>query len=890
MEPVYLRAFARASARPSSPLCVRNAQGRWFRTGLTAVAVALAANVGLAQAALDDVAIFDPNMLVKGLGGTVIDTRRFQRVNYAEAGSHRLDVYFNGQWRGVEDIEFQHVEGFDSALPCYDAALLERGGLDMGKVSRAEGVEPLPESNSCDDLAQYVPGGKIQVDIAQQRLYITYPEYLQRLAASHRYVDATQWDSGITAGRLNYSANLYTTDSNGQRATRGYAGLNVGVNVGALRFRHTGSATWSPQRGARYQAAFYTLQTDVPSWRSQLLLGESVTSGELFDSVTFRGVQLASDDRMLPETLRYYTPIVRGTANSNAKVTVHQRGYLVYETTVSPGPFAIEDVRANSYGGDLDVRVTEADGTVRTFVVPFATVVQLLRPGTMQYSVTAGRAANPGLRSSSQYVLQGTLKRGVGDAITAYGGVALTDHYQSTLLGAAMSTRIGAFAADVTGARANMGEDGTRSGSSYRLTYSKDLPNSGTRFSLMAYRYSTRGYLGLSDAVAWRNTSRRDDANGLRTSGMRSRFDVNVNQTMGERWGSIYLAGSAADYWEGRGRALNFSMGYSSVWGSVSYSLGVQRVHGGARADGYRHGDNARSTQVTLNLSIPLGAALSRGSSRLNAFYSGDSQAGTRVTTGVSGALDDASAGTYSVSASHDGGNGGNAANANLGYQFPQLSASASVGQGQGYRQASLGAYGGVLVHGGGVTFAQSMGETIGLVQAKGAQGARVGYGLGRVATDGYAVVGYLTPYRLNAVDVDPGDIPDDIELKTSSVNIAPRAGAIVKLVYPTLRARQVLIRSRQPDGAPLPFGAEAIDVATKLPVGAVGQGSRIVMRAEQDSGTIRVEWGGGVGEHCLIDYRLPTQSSATFEELELECAPAPDEPRNTAMGPWTMR
>jgi outer membrane usher protein len=491
--------LARTSVRHSA--CARPRTRRRVRATARAGYCLLAAACAIAAAkawAQDEVAIFDSYMLMQEVGGPTIDTRRFQSANFADPGMHRLDLYFNGQWRGIDDIEFRNVPGHDSAVPCYDAAMLERGGLDLGKVSRADGVEPLPRELTCDDLSRYVPGAKIRVDMAQLGLYVTFPEYLQRLAVSNRWVDPSQWDSGITAARLNYNANVFTTDSHGRRMTRGYAGINAGVNLGALRLRHTGSAFWSQTSGAQYQASSYYLQTDIPTWQSQLLLGESSTSGELFDAVSFRGVQLSSDDRMLPETLRYYAPIVRGTANSNAKVSVYQRGFLVYETTVSPGPFAIEDVRAASYGGDLDVRVTEADGSTRSFVVPFATIVQLLRPGVTQYSLTAGRAADRGLRGPSPYVLQGTLKRGMGDSVTGYGGLAFTDHYGSVLLGAAMSTTLGAFAADVTAARAKVPLEGKRAGASYRLTYSNDLPNSGTNFSLLAYRYSTSGYLGLA--------------------------------------------------------------------------------------------------------------------------------------------------------------------------------------------------------------------------------------------------------------------------------------------------------------------------------------------------------------------------------------------------------
>lgn len=56
-----------------------------------------------------------------------------------------------------------------------------------------------------------------------------------------------------------------------------------------------------------------------------------------FDSVSFRGVQLASDDNMLPDSLKGFAPVVRGIAKSNAQITIKQNGYTIYQTYVSPG-------------------------------------------------------------------------------------------------------------------------------------------------------------------------------------------------------------------------------------------------------------------------------------------------------------------------------------------------------------------------------------------------------------------------------------------------------------------------------------------------------------------------------------------------------------------------
>ena len=47
-----------------------------------------------------------------------------------------------------------------------------------------------------------------------------------------------------------------------------------------------------------------------------------------------------------------YAPVVRGVAKSNARVTVLQGKSTLYETTVAPGPFAINDLYATNYAGD----------------------------------------------------------------------------------------------------------------------------------------------------------------------------------------------------------------------------------------------------------------------------------------------------------------------------------------------------------------------------------------------------------------------------------------------------------------------------------------------------------------------------------------------------------
>ncbi|MDT9642543.1 fimbria/pilus outer membrane usher protein [Pseudomonas sp. JV245A] len=838
-----------------------------------APATAEAADTGSSQDVL-----FDSQMLFQGKG-TPIDTSRFQQLGYVAPGTYLLDVLVSSQWRALQEIQFRASDDPQGSQPCYDRSLLQQLGIDLKKTDASLGTHSshplMGDGLFCGDLGSYIPGATTRVKIAEQKIELSVPQLFLQQNLSKTYVDPASWDYGVSAATLNYNTSLFSSQSNGRSQTDGYAGLNLGLNLGDWRLRHSGTATWSPEVGGHYQRGYIYAQTDLPAWHSQLLVGESVTEADLFDSVSFRGVRLASDPRMLPESQRYYAPQIRGTASTNAKVSVYQRGYMIYETSVAPGPFEISDLQAASFGGDLDVTVTEANGQTSRFTVPFATTVQTLRPGTSRYSLTAGKVANPGLGGSEQYVAQGTLHYGLDNQLTGYAGTALTGSYMSALIGSALNTSLGAFGLDLTQARTELPRGGSMQGQSVRLSYSKNLPNSGTNFSLLAYRYSTSGYLGLQDAITLQDHVNQGESVDS-FARVRDRLDININQQLGDGAGQLYATGSSLQYWNRQGQTLNFAMGYSNQWRGNSYSFMAQRMR--ASSSGSRAGAGADNTFFSFSLSIPLGREGRRGTT-INSYASHDKRSGAHYTSGISGVLDKDGDATYALSAAHDQRQGETSTNASLNYFLPEVSLSSSFSQGRDYRQQSLGASGGMVLHSGGLTFAQTLSETTGLVHAPDAKGARVGYADTRVDGSGYAVVSSLSPYQLNTVDIDPTGVADDVELLLSSRHVAPVAGAVVMLSYPTRRARAVLIDSQQPDGQQLPFAAVAVDAQDGAELGAVGQGSRLVLRTEQDQGTIRVEWGQEPNQQCLIDYQLPprdTASATGYVVLQRPCRAMP--------------
>ncbi|WP_175888341.1 fimbria/pilus outer membrane usher protein [Burkholderia contaminans] len=786
---------------------------------------------------------FDGAFLQNRLGKQ-FDVSRFAQRNVTAPGVYTADIHVGSDWIGRYDVRFAAAPDSGDARPCFDRALLERVGVDFGKIT-PDIVAELDGDRACLRIEQVVPDASAAFDFTRQVLRLSIPQ--ASLARKARgYVNPDQWTAGETVGLLGYNFNLYTSKASGHTAqTQGYLGLNGGVNLGSWRFRHEGSYSWSSRGQSRYQNLATYLQRDLPSLSSQLVVGESYTSGELFDSTQFRGVRLSTDDRMLPDSLRGYAPVVRGIANSNAKVTIRQNDVTIYETTVAPGNFEIDDLYPTGYGGDLQVSVSEADGSVHTFSVPYAAVPMSLRPGIGRYSFVAGTLRNPH-GSGQPFFAQATYQRGLTNLVTAYGGATLAAGYVSAMLGGALNTSFGAFGADVTHAMTSIPGAKRYSGSSVRVSYAKSVEATGTDIALAAYRYSTDGYFSLNDAMQARDAV-RDGHSVSSVWRQRHRASLALTQRLGAAGGRINATASTVNYWNRPGSDVNYSVGYTNRFRNVSYSLTATRQ---------RNAGGDMGTLYYASVTIPFGR---ERPVTVTGNVSRDTLGHTRLQSTLSGSLGDDHALSYSVSANHASGTDSvTDGSANVTYRTRMAELNASAGASTAFQQGSLGVRGALVAHRGGITFSQPLSETFAIVEAPGAAGARITNATGvKVDGNGYAVVPYLTPYSINTVALDPKGISMDVELKETSRQIAPRAGAVPLIRFATDTGRAALVRAPQANGAPLPFGAVVRDETGKE-VGIVAQASKIFARGLNDRGSLTVQWGNDGRSVCRVAYELP--------------------------------
>jgi len=410
----------------------------------------------------------------------------------------------------------------------------------------------------------------------------------------------------------------------------------------------------------------------------------------------------------------------------------------------------------------------------------------------------------------------------------------------------------------VTAARATLADASSSTGQSLRFTYSKLISRTQTNIALSTYRYSSSGYYSFSDAQTARQTA--DTATSPDTVGRaRSQWLLNVNQTLPGRWGNFYLTASVRNYWQSAGTTLQYQGGYTNHirlgHTSLSYSIAA------ARQNNVMTGKP--DDQLQLNFSLPLGHT--QHSPMLSVNLNQDTTAGVRAHRGqemINGTLGENNQFSYSASANQS--TAGNAFAADAQYRSSYAGLSGSVSAGSGYSQQSVGATGGLVVHPGGITLANQMTDTIGIVQAIGAQGARVTNNVGTtIDRSGYAVLPFLMPYRLNSINIDPDEAASpDVEFKSTSESVAPRLNSVVMIRFQTVSGQAVLITARRDDGSVVPFGASVYD-ARGGEVGLAGQDGGIYVRGIADSGILTARWGDAPDEQCAFKYQLPPKRAA---------------------------
>ncbi|CAM3641468.1 fimbria/pilus outer membrane usher protein [Rahnella victoriana] len=649
---------------------------------------------------------------------SAIDVSEYAEGNPVSPGKHRVDLYVNDKLKGRTEVNFALPDNDSKiARACFDIRLVSEMGIDIEKLN-ANIVEQLKDTGYCNDIRRVLTGLDSRYDVTTQRLNVQVPQiYLLRHARG--YVSPELWDKGITAGTIEYDYNAYHAEmSETQNLSTQYLGLRGGINWDVWRLRYRGTFNWSDENGWDYDNTSTYLERAIVPLRSKLVMGESMTEGQVFDSVGFRGAMLASDDRMFMDSQRGYAPVISGVANTNALVRVSQRGMRIYETTVPPGPFMIDDLYPTGTGGDLLVTLKEADGSERSFTVTYASIAELLRPGTTRYTLMTGTYRNTTVYEKPLIAL-GSLRHGFTNLITGYGGLLGGEEYQSIAGGIALNMAVGAVSADITHARTQLRNDIEKEGQSVSVAFSKILPVINTHITLANYRYSSAGYYSIDDAMLMRYEQNQSGNTGYSGSiNRKNRAQISATQDLPDVWGTMNLSASTQDYWNKSGRDTEYQIGYTNTFTWFNLNINASRTRDLV--------NNVWDTKIAVGISLPLGNR--ETSAYLNSTYlqERDHQG---VQNAIAGSAGESRQYTYNIFGNTDHYSTAetrNTVGASGNWNSPYTRLGGSVSAGQGYQQYGMTLSGGAVGYGNGVVFTPLMGDTMAVVEAEHASGATV--------------------------------------------------------------------------------------------------------------------------------------------------------------------
>jgi len=827
---------------------------------LLSLSVCLALNSGFACA--DD--YFDPAFIeVKGKKNAAVDLSAFSKTGSQAPGIYQSEVYVNGNY--VDDKKIKYVIRDDKLSPVLSKSDLIEWGTEAAATPE---FMALANNAEISDISKAIPDGKISFDFAQQRLDLSIPQQFIRKNAQG-YVDPGSWDDGVNMLFVNYgySGSESWHDAKSGSTNDAYLNLRSGINLGAWRLRNYSTWTDSPNNRSWNSINTY-LNRDIKPLKSQLIVGDSHTPSDIFDSFAFRGAQIYSDDNMRPDSLRGYAPVVRGIAQSNAQVTIRQNGNIIWQSYVPPGPFAIDDLYPTSASGDLEVSVREADGTVRQFVQPFSSVPIMQREGQFKYSVTVGEYRSTGGAARKPSFIQSTGIYGMPWSSTIYGGTLLAKRYQAASLGLGKGLDdIGSISLDSTFAATDFRDDTTR-GASFRFQYSKDVALSGTTFTLAGYRYSTSGYYDFDEANGYypgalssgaHRDGYRDDAqekadreiyNQWRYShNKRSKAQVNINQTL-KAYGSLYLSAYEQQFWGIGEKERSLNLGYNTSYASVNYSMNYTY----ANTPYYRKADRV----LAFAVQVPFDAFMPRSWMNLSG---STSRRDSSSSLGIAGtALADNQL-AYNVQQGYTSHGQGASGSASLDYKAHFGEYQAGYNYTKDTRQVNYGATGGIVAHPYGVTFSQPLGDTLALVRAEGARHVNVQNNPG-VYTDnaGYAIVPYVNPYHRNRLSLDIDSLNDKVDVLNNIQTVVPTQGALTVANFPTALGFKTMFTLT---GTDIPFGASAtIRNDDKSVPGIVDEKQRVYLGGVPERGEVVVRWDNG---QCTAPYHIGQQSTAVI-------------------------
>lgn len=737
------------------------------------------------------------------------------------AGQHTVNLRVNGQPRGRLAVNFDQQGNL-----CFDRTLLD--GAQLMSADEAAG---------CEDFLVRYPQTLVEPDPATLTVSLVVPTQALRTEQQ----DISGFETGGFAGLLNYDLSGFYNRFGDDASRFGSANTEVGFNAGDWIVRSRQVQTWQDGLSRSTHLEAYAQRT-FASHQAVLQAGQINLYNPVLSGAQITGVQVLTEHALQEQGQGAQ---IQGIANSPAQVEVRQNGALIHSTVVPAGPFTLTDVRRLNTRSDVEVTVKESIGGERHFTVPAAMLgLGLPAPG---YSVAAGRVRNVGdAKGDDPWVISGGWTGALHPQLTLGTGVLAASEYRS------MGATLGVLPwldsqLQLSTQLSNTQAREKVSGIQTDLSWSQRL---GERWSISAANsWRSIGYRELEESTYARDDNHRD-----------SRYRDQQSLNLG--WSHPRLGAFSA----GVSRSANFAGDSSSralaSWGT---SLGVVSLS--ASAEWQMGGRQQQDNAVYLTIGVPLGE-----SRRLRSWVR-NSGGQNRTGLGITEQIDDQLG--YRVSAEHDSSD--HQVETTLGvsalprYSQIDVSYSRSDAERSSYQGSARG---GVVLHGGGVTFSPyPVRDTFALASVGDMSGIKLNTPSGPVWTDwqGQAVVPQVAAYGRSPVEVQTRSLPRNADINNGLAMISAGRGAVERVEFGVGLTRRLLLTVSTEQGEPLPAGASVSSDDGEF-ITLVQDSSQVFLPNVLDQSTLWITTPQG--RRCQLRYSLPEKAdpSVYFETAPARC------------------
>lgn len=769
-------------------------------------------------------AIFDTDALkTNGLDTAIADY--YSMAARFTPGYHNVTVNINGKKRTLMPVKFD-----EEGTPCIDKEFLENAGL-IKQIKRG----------TCPKIHQYWSGSTIESSPDIEEISVVVPPEALDPDFGRQFAEVR----GGRAAMLNYSMFGTHNQYDDENADRFQSTLEMGFNAGDWIVRSAQFISDGSDQDFDIDSSYTYAQRTFTDYGVMVQGGQINVANSRFSIPSIYGVQMMPDTALLPQNGTGVE--VSGIARyPQARVDIRQGGQLIYSTLVPAGPFNLDDVPLANLNTDLNVTVTETDGSENRFTVSASTFRSNHVGRAPGFTMAVGRVEDmEDSRYENPWVVSANNGWSINKRMNFLAGMVMADNHYYGFSGNIDTVPMQNLYASL-GFLASIDNQTQTDGNKTTLDLGYSLPY-GIGISLGG-SYGTPDYREMQELYG-----DEDDIS-------QTKYDSNV----GINWSNAMLGRFSLSYY--RNESWNSEYDSRRFITSWSQTFKYFNVSVNWESDVSRN-DSSDNDQFYVNVSIPLG----RTGVTTSSWYresEGRSSYGTRAM----GSLNAENQYTVGVTQDHDENTTSwdSSLNSNLHYTNLALAAGGDNDSNTNYSAALSG---GIVAHGDGVTFSPyRVADTYAIASLdKPVAGVEIDTSRGAVWTDkwGQAVIPALSPFRESTIEVNTQSLPGNLDVRNGSTAIKASHGAVAKWEFATLSQRRVLLAISRADGTPLPEGVSIVDGAGEYVTTAPEDGV-IFLNDVSASQQLYAKLDKG---RCKLTYTLPeAEPNKFYEEVTGKC------------------